>query len=284
MRTFLLIALGVSAAVAAEIRVDGELTGELSDAGGLSVDIRSLDRSWPGERVFVDHKGGFNFTVPAAGSYEIRVNTIQGHTLKSEYVNVGEFRTNVSIRLPGGPGQGARGAVSLRRLNHKIPKQARKEFDQARKAFNRNRRDEAIAHLERAVAIDPEYMEAHNNLGVRYYERGDYDRSLVHFRRAMEIEPGAGEVVSNTAAALAALHRFAEAEQAARRAITLGDTSPKARYLLALSLLGMGKNPAECRALLEETAAEVPHARKVLGLLDGSAAVSAFRSGSARSK
>src|SRR2546430_11459367 len=36
-----------------------------------------------------------------------------------------------------------------------------------------------IKHLKKAIEIDPAYMEAQNNLGARYLERGDY-RSEEH--------------------------------------------------------------------------------------------------------
>jgi tetratricopeptide (TPR) repeat protein len=48
---------------------------------------------------------------------------------------------------------------------------------------------EALPHLERAIALDPEYAEAHNNLGGAYSMLGDWDSATYEFRRAVEIWP-----------------------------------------------------------------------------------------------
>jgi hypothetical protein len=56
------------------------------------------------------------------------------------------------------------GTVTLHRLTHKIPKKAVKEFENATKAQSHGDRDAAIEHLSKAVAIDPQFWEALNNL------------------------------------------------------------------------------------------------------------------------
>jgi Flp pilus assembly protein TadD len=49
--------------------------------------------------------------------------------------------------------------------------------------------EEAIAHLESALAVQPRYAEAHNSLGKALFQKGKPEEALVHFRTALEIRP-----------------------------------------------------------------------------------------------
>jgi tetratricopeptide (TPR) repeat protein len=51
------------------------------------------------------------------------------------------------------------------------------------------RDDESITCLQNALKVDPDYEEAHYNLGVEYKLRGQYARAEKHLRRAIEIDP-----------------------------------------------------------------------------------------------
>lgn len=51
------------------------------------------------------------------------------------------------------------------------------------------RADEAIAWLHRALEIDPDYEEAHFNLGCIDERNGDVDAAIARFRRALELDP-----------------------------------------------------------------------------------------------
>jgi len=47
--------------------------------------------------------------------------------------------------------------------------------------------DEAIAECKKAIAINPNYAKAHNNLAVVYYEQGQYDLAIKHCDKAIEL-------------------------------------------------------------------------------------------------
>lgn len=53
----------------------------------------------------------------------------------------------------------------------------------------RNLWNEARYRWERAVAIDPTYAAAYNNLAVAYERTGEFDKARAAYERAVELEP-----------------------------------------------------------------------------------------------
>ena len=49
--------------------------------------------------------------------------------------------------------------------------------------------DEALAHLTRALSINPDLAEAHNNVGIILIQQGDPDAAITHFQDAVRINP-----------------------------------------------------------------------------------------------
>ena len=74
--------------------------------------------------------------------------------------------------------------------------------------------DEAIAHLKRAVELNPNYAEAHRFLGViLLYSKSQPDEAMPHFRAALEINPAYAE--ANNYLGIALLQKGREREAAA---------------------------------------------------------------------
>jgi tetratricopeptide (TPR) repeat protein len=81
--------------------------------------------------------------------------------------------------------------------------------------------DTGIAAAERALSINPEFTDAHVNLGSLLFSRGRVRDALPHFQRAVELEPGSPMLLNNLAGGLAASGRFPEAMQYVRRALAI---------------------------------------------------------------
>jgi len=154
------------------------------------------------------------------------------------------------------------GTISTRELL--IPPKAVKELRRAQAALASRDVHSSARHLEKALQIYPDCMEAHNNLGSRYVELSEYEKAVSEFRKASEIDPRAIQPVSNLSVALFLLKRYAEAEAAARRAISLDPRNPTARYMLGATLATEKRNPAEAMELLRQTTNEYPDSRLLL--------------------
>ena len=62
---------------------------------------------------------------------------------------------------------------------------------------------EAIGHWEQALRVQPDFAEAHNNLGVALWQAGRVQEAIKHFDQALRIKPDFAEAQSNLTRALA---------------------------------------------------------------------------------
>ena len=83
------------------------------------------------------------------------------------------------------------------------------------------RLDEATASYRRALEIKPDYPEAYNNLGNVLRERELLDSAVANFRRALEIRPNFTEAHSNLGNALKDLWLFDDALASYYRALEI---------------------------------------------------------------
>jgi tetratricopeptide (TPR) repeat protein len=244
------------------------LRGEIRSSSHLEqnafmVEIESMGSgSGMPERTMVNGDGGFVFSGVATGSYQVKVIDRYGNVMQQEFVFAQPGGSPVVIRMPNSPKQRpVSGTISARRLQHQVPKKARKEYERAIKATREGNRDKSIVHLQAAVKIDPAYVEAHNDLGARYLAMNDYAAAAKCFRAALEIDPSDPLVNANLALALIATNEYVEGERAVRRSLESDGANARTRYLLGLTLLNQNKDAAEALHNFRIAATEMPAAR-----------------------
>ena len=100
---------------------------------------------------------------------------------------------------------------------------------------------DALAALERAVALLPQDAEAHGNLGNAYRSRGRAEDAAASHRRAIAIRPNYAEAHNNLGSALRDLGRLDEAAASYRRALAIRGDFAIAHANLAETLRLSGK-------------------------------------------
>lgn len=125
----------------------------------------------------------------------------------------------------------------------------------------------AIELLRAAVAMEPEWAEAYNNLGVQYYRLGDVANALAAMSKAHEIDPDSPEIGSNYAVVLIPVNRAAEAEALIRKIMLRNGETAKGRFVLGMALAAQGIKKDEARALLTEVSGQFPSAKAFLSRL-----------------
>ena len=122
-----------------------------------------------------------------------------------------------------------------------IPEQARREFAQARKRLARRDVEAAVAHLERAVEIAPQFAGAWNYLGTVSYQARDYPRAETCFRRALAADPDAFEPLVNLGGVLVNLQKLDEALPYNRHAALNRPGDALANSQLGMNYFYLGK-------------------------------------------
>ena len=152
--------------------------------------------------------------------------------------------------------------VSTRELL--IPSKAMKELRRSQSAFLSGDVRSSARHLERALQIYPHYLEAHNALGSRYVELGEYEKAAAEFQKAIDLNARVTQPFNNLSVALFLLQHYPDAEVAARRALDLDPHNSTAQYMLGCILATEKRNPSEAMELLRQTEVEFPDARLLL--------------------
>jgi tetratricopeptide (TPR) repeat protein len=80
-------------------------------------------------------------------------------------------------------------SVDARQLKAEIPGEARREYNLALERSGANDPTGALAHLEKAVALAPEYYDALNKLGAEYMRSGQYSKAEAILKRACVLNP-----------------------------------------------------------------------------------------------
>lgn len=145
-----------------------------------------------------------------------------------------DMRGQALLREPTMPPRNyeAAGVVSAARLRHKVPKEAQKAYDLAVKFAKQKKNGEAIQALEDAVALDPDFANAYNDLGVWYFFAGRAGDAEAALRRAIALDPAFSSAYINLG--VVALYRgdLMEAERLARKSLALSPRSVEAESLL----------------------------------------------------
>ena len=272
---FILIVSLSIAPLLAQTEKGASVHGEVTTPSGvlpqvmLFVEVIELGHRTSNERIAVAANGDFDTRPLHPGNYEFRVVGPNGDLLGSESVTVAEFASNVTIRLQEAATQKeSGGVVSLASLQHKVPKKAHRELEKAEIALKAGDPQESIKHLQAAIAIDPDYLEAYNNLGCRLLQTGNAEEAVKALDKAVELDPKAPFPLANLSAALLVTKDASGAEAAARRALQVDPSSVRAHYLLGLSLFYAKKYTPETMQQFRQAAEQFPKAKTILNALE----------------
>lgn len=209
-------------------------TGRPADE--IIVRLQGLSGGYVGE-VRTDRLGKFRFTglVPIQYQLDIRhpgyqeiqreVNLVM---VSSEYLQLSLVAEKPSGPLPPPP--------SKLVVDANVTPEARKEYEKAESLLANQGKDriaEAVIHLEKAVLIYPNFLEAQLKLGTGYMDLDEWAKAESALRRALEINPR----TANADFALGELYsrqeKYKQAEDYIRQGLAIEDRSWQGRFALA---------------------------------------------------
>jgi len=143
------------------------------------------------------------------------------------------------------------GAIdTFRKVLELAPKHTLARYNLALVLRRADRLQEALAELERALAIEPR-PEAHYTMGVIYWHQGDLDRAAASLRAAVRLEPRYADGHETLGGVLKEKRDWAGAAASLRRAIAIRPDRSASHYTLGLVLQLSGDDTA-ARAEFDE--------------------------------
>ena len=114
-------------------------------------------------------------------------------------------------------------------------------FEQA-VTFHREGKLEEAERLYRSILkIQPEHLDANNNLGVILQHHGKLEQAKEYYKKAIELKPDVPEAHYNLGITLQNLGRLDEAEKSYKKAIELKPDYAEAHYNLGVILQNLGR-------------------------------------------
>jgi tetratricopeptide (TPR) repeat protein len=135
--------------------------------------------------------------------------------------------------------------ISVAMLDQKVPAAAKREFENATHFAAQGKAAQSIEALRRALAIYPDYLMAHNDLGSQLIEQGQLDGAEQELRAAVKIDPNAFNAQLNLGIVLVRQNRFAEAVPVLDKALTLEPSAPAVHLYAGLACIGSDPARAE---------------------------------------
>ena len=100
--------------------------------------------------------------------------------------------------------------------------------------------DDALANFDKAIALNPGYVEAYLNRGSILLQHAQFVGALASFDNALKINPDYSEAHSNRGNALQKLGQLEEAIVSHKNALRINSNNPEYYYNLANTLRELG--------------------------------------------
>jgi len=217
--------------------------------------IKLASQEWGDILATTDENGKFVFSEVGAGLFTIIIDREKEYETVTHEVSITRARNIVpetyfvSIRLRAVEEKRPKpGVVSA--TNAGVPKPALDHYQNASKLAQDKDYKGAIKELKLAVSEYPQFLNAHNQIGVLYLRLNELDNAESAFKAALKIDPEAYEPLLNRGIALYRLGKFKDAEASLRASLKVKPDTSVAFYYLGRTLNKLNRNEDAETALL----------------------------------
>jgi len=185
--------------------------------------------------------GRFDFRV-TAGHYEcsVRVPGYRSESRSLDVLNSGEFLDFRLVEDGTTKPAGANASTSV--VDANVPAKAREEFDKGAAAIALGKKEnleEGVLHLEKAVAIYPQYLQAQLMLGTSYAELQQFDKAELALKKTLEIDPKAANALFALGEIYLRQKKNEDAEKVLLQGLQIEDRSYMGHLALARAYVAM---------------------------------------------
>lgn len=215
-----------------------EITGQVRYAnGGAPVDkalvrLEAFGGGMIGQDM-TDRTGKFHFSGLSPAQYVLSVHSpgfidirqqVDLQTSLKQYLQLQLVAERPEARLP---------TDSSKMVDAKIPVEAQKEFELGSTELIKEKKLESgVSHLEKAIKLYPQYLEAHLLLGNAYLETKQLDKAEHELRRTLEIAPKSPAAMFALGDLYRRQQKYTEAEKALQEGLKLDQKSYLGHFTL----------------------------------------------------
>lgn len=193
-------------------------------------------------QVRTDHEGKFDFPNISQAMYRVTA-TAEGFRAAFQEVDLTTSTSQyVIFTLIGQEGLATKPVYGTEVImDAKVPKEAREEYEKGRlEIFDRADPSKGIPHLEEAVKIYPDFLQAHLLLGTAYMDTRQMEKAEVSLKRVLEIDPTTAQAFLALGEVYREKKRYPEAEKALLEGLKLNDASWQGHITLGRLYLDIG--------------------------------------------
>ncbi len=143
--------------------------------------------------------------------------------------------------MPGSPIASAFDAGVVASFNTQQVKTLDRPREQPATASGGAASEETMKKLEALGYLAPENADAHNNLGQRYQQRGEYQKAIEEYQQAIAMRPNFHAAYNNLAVCYGKLKMYPEAEESLQKCIAINPKDFYAMNNLAVMYMHTGR-------------------------------------------
>jgi Flp pilus assembly protein TadD len=218
------------------------------------------------DSMYTDSQGTFGFHHLGPNPYTISVNDEQYQPVQKTaivepnsltplvFVDIAlapKAPVKSSSDVPAKPSGSNPNIIDVREYSRRFPKSAVKEFEKGLGADAAGKRDGAIRHYQKAIAVAPDFYLAHNNLGSDYLSNSDFPAARREFEEVIRFNQSDAAAYFNLSNVCMLMGVMSDAHRYLDEAMRRQPDSALGRFLLATLNIRLGKYVQAEAALLE---------------------------------
>lgn len=264
---------GPNSSVALEIHGQVRFAAGGAPAQNILVRLESYDGGGPLAEAFTDRLGKFQFTGLAPAQYAVRIHE-SGYVDAQQRVDLQTASSGyVMLQLLKESPNGVSSTAG--RIDANVPQAAQKEFEKGIVDVadgSKERLQRGVGHLEKAIAIYPNFVEARLKLGTAYMDLEQWDQAERMLRATVDLDPKAANALFALGEVYLQQNKLAEAEKVLDQGMKIEDRSYFGHLNLARVYWIRSNNTKDlqtAKPLLEKSYEEVKRALELNSQLAG---------------
>lgn len=216
--------------------------------GKPAIDVRvSLSgTSFTSGSTVTDNNGNFTFSNIPVGNYNVVVKGGTEYESENESLVVERnspigqaFNIVFYLRSPGV--KKSKDNPTNNPFLANIPKEALKKYNSAAESMQKNDSKAALAALDAAIGIYPDFALAYNEKGMLLLKQNDLDKALEAFLKAIQIKQDYSDAKLNFGFTLLSQKNYEQAEMVFKDILQQKNEMPTVNMYLGIALIGLKK-------------------------------------------